>query len=229
MDLVNGNRAETRYPRSILKPNTPFNRSTTMFFSKILFLAAFALTVSALPQFYPGGSLTRPGATATSSASISTTSTSASTSASPSATTSSSSGSVQIVNNLDSTVYLWSTDTSSAMQTIASGETYSETYQTNSNGGGISIKMATTESQASVLQFEYTKDSDTLYWDLSAIDMDSDSEFIKAGFSATPSDSSCTSVTCAAGDSDCSEVYQESDDVATQSCSATAGITVTLG
>ncbi|GIC85998.1 putative GPI anchored cell wall protein [Aspergillus udagawae] len=201
-----------------------------MFFSKILFPAAFALTVSALPQFYPGGSLTRPGATATSSASISTTSTSASTSASPSATTSSSSGSVQIVNNLDSTVYLWSTsDTSSAMQTIASGETCSETYQTNSNGGGISIKMATTESQASVLQFEYTKDSDTLYWDLSAIDMDSDSEFIKAGFSATPSDSSCTSVTCAAGDSDCSEVYQESDDVATQSCSATAGITVTLG
>jgi hypothetical protein len=64
---------------------------------------------------------------------------------------------------------------------------------------------------------------------LSSIDMDSDSEFITAGFSATPSDSSCSSVTCAAGDSDCSEVYQESDDVATQSCSATAGITVTLG
>lgn len=89
--------------------------------------------------------------------------------------------------------------------------------------------MATTESQASVLQFEYTKASDTLYWDLSAIDMDSDSEFITAGFSATPSDASCSSVTCAAGESDCSEVYQESDDVATQSCSATAGITVTLG
>ncbi|GIJ86584.1 hypothetical protein Asppvi_005474 [Aspergillus pseudoviridinutans] len=201
-----------------------------MFFPKILFPAAFALTVSALPQFYPGGSMTRLGATATSSASISTTSTSASTSVSPSATTSSSRGSVKILNNLGSTVYLWSTsDTSSAMQTIASGETYSETYQTNSDGGGISIKMATTESQASVLQFEYTKDSDTLYWDLSAIDMDSDSKFITAGFSATPSDSSCSSVTCTAGDSDCSEVYHESDDVATQSCSATAGITVTLG
>ncbi|KAF7157647.1 hypothetical protein CNMCM5623_002021 [Aspergillus felis] len=202
-----------------------------MFFSKILFPAAFALTVSALPQFYPGGSMTRPGATATSTASISTTSTSASTSASPSATTSSSSGgSVKILNNLGSTVYLWSTsDTSSAMQTIASGETYSETYQTNSDGGGISIKMATTESEASVLQFEYTKDSDTLYWDLSAIDMGSDSKFVTAGFSATPSDSSCSSVTCAAGDSDCNEVYHKSDDVATQSCSATAGITVTLG
>ncbi|GAQ05363.1 hypothetical protein ALT_2684 [Aspergillus lentulus] len=197
-----------------------------MFFSKILVPAAFALTVSALPQFYPGGSMTRHDATTTSSTSISTTSPSAS----PSATTSSSSGSVQIVNNLDSTVYLWSTsDTSSAMQTLESGETYSETYQTNSNGGGISIKMATTESQASVLQFEYTKASDTLYWDLSAIDMDSDSQFVTAGFSATPSDSGCSSVTCAAGDSDCSEVYQESDDVATQSCSATAGITVTLG
>jgi hypothetical protein len=197
-----------------------------MFFSKILVPAAFALTVSALPQFYPGGSMTRHAAPTTSATSISTTSPSAS----PSATTSSSGGSVQIVNNLDTTVYLWSTsDTSSAMQTIAYGETYSETYQTNSNGGGISIKMATTESQASVLQFEYTKASDTLFWDLSSIDMDSDSEFITAGFSATPSDSSCSSVTCAAGDGDCSEVYQESDDVATQSCSATAGITVTLG
>jgi hypothetical protein len=197
-----------------------------MFFSKILFPAAFALAVSALPQFYPGGSMTRHDAPTTSTTSVSTTSPSAS----PSATTSSSGGSVQIVNNLDTTVYLWSTsDTSSAMQTIASGETYSETYQTNSNGGGISIKMATTESQASVLQFEYTKASDTLFWDLSSIDMDSDSEFITAGFSATPSDSSCSSVTCAAGDSDCSEVYLESDDVATQSCSATAGITVTLG
>jgi hypothetical protein len=197
-----------------------------MFFSKILVPAAFALTVSALPQFYPGGSMTRHDAPTTSTTSISTTSPSAS----PSATTSSSGGSVQIVNNLDFTVYLWSTsDTSSAMQTIESGETYSETYQTNSNGGGISIKMATTESQASVLQFEYTKASDTLFWDLSSIDMDSDSEFITAGFSATPNDSSCSSVTCAAGDSDCSEVYQESDDVATQSCSATAGITVTLG
>ncbi|KAK9601799.1 hypothetical protein V6Z92_001844 [Aspergillus fumigatus] len=200
-----------------------------MFFSRLLFIAAFALSVSALPQFYPGGSMTRHDATPTSSTSISPTSTFASSSASPSATTSSS-GSVQIVNKLDTTVYLWSTsDTSSAMQTIASGETYTETYRTNSNGGGISIKMATTESQASVLQFEYTKASDTLYWDLSAIDMDSDSEFITAGFSATPSDASCSSVTCAAGESDCSEVYQESDDVATQSCSATAGITVTLG
>ncbi|RHZ58372.1 putative GPI anchored cell wall protein [Aspergillus thermomutatus] len=206
-----------------------------MFFSKVLLPAVFALAASALPQFYPGGSMAWTAPTTTSSASFSTTTTSTSTSTSASASasasiTSSSSSSVQIVNNLDTTVYLWSTsDTSSAVQTIASGETYSEIYQINSNGGGISIKMATTESEASVLQFEYTKDSDTLYWDLSAIDLGSDSEFITAGFSATPSDSSCSSVTCAAGDSDCSEVYQESDDVATQSCSATAGITVTLG
>ncbi|KAF7114170.1 hypothetical protein CNMCM5793_007748 [Aspergillus hiratsukae] len=200
-----------------------------MFFSKVLLPAAFALTVSALPQFYPGGSMVRPPPTTTSSVSISTTTTSASTSASATSTASNSS-SVQIVNNLNTTIYLWSTrDTSSVMQVVASGETYSQTYQTNSNGGGISIKMATTESQASVLQFEYTKASDTLFWDLSAIDMDSDSEFIAAGFTATPSDSSCSSVTCMAGDSECSEVYQKSDDVATQSCWATAAITVTLG
>ncbi|KAB8068751.1 hypothetical protein BDV29DRAFT_195428 [Aspergillus leporis] len=155
-----------------------------------------------------------------------------STASAPSTSTSTSgSGSVQIVNNLDTIVYLWSTSgSSSEMQTLSSGGgTYSEAWHTQSSGGGISIKMATTESESSVLQFEYTGDGETLYWDLSSINLDSDSEFITAGFSATPDDSSCSSVSCSAGDTDCAESYQEAGDTDTNSCSASAGITVTLG
>jgi hypothetical protein len=144
---------------------------------------------------------------------------------------SSSSGSVQIVNNYDTDIYVWSTSAESGdMQTIKSGGgTYSENWQTNPNGGGISIKMSTSESKDSVLQFEYTLDSDKLFWDLSSINMDSSSEFVKNGFSAIPSDSSCSTATCEAGDSNCAQSYQHPDDVNTLSCSTDAQYTLTLG
>ncbi|KNG83845.1 GPI anchored cell wall protein [Aspergillus nomiae NRRL 13137] len=193
-----------------------------MMLSKVLLSAVFAMTAFALPHHYPRGSPTSIIPTTTSVA------TSSSASASASASTSGS-GSVQIVNNLGSTVYLWSTsDTSSEAQTISSGATYSEAWKTESTGG-ISIKMATTDSETSVLQFEYTADGDTVYWDLSSINLDSGSEFITAGFSATPNDSSCSSASCSAGDTNCAESYQQPDDTDTNSCSASAGITVTLG
>jgi hypothetical protein len=116
------------------------------------------------------------------------------------------------------------------MQTMKSGGgDYSEKWNTNSNGGGISIKMSTSESEDSVLQFEYTQDGSTIYWDMSSIDLDSTSDFVKSGFTVEPSDSSCTSVSCAAGDAGCKEAYQKPDDVATNSCSLDAGFTLTLG
>ncbi|KJJ34199.1 GPI anchored cell wall protein [Aspergillus flavus AF70] len=193
-----------------------------MMLSKILLSAVCAMTASALPHHYPRGSPVSVAPTTTSIAASSSSSASASASASGS-------GNVQIVNNLGSTVYLWSTsDTSSDTQTISSGGSYSEAWKTESTGG-ISIKMATTDSETSVLQFEYTADGDTVYWDLSSINLDSDSEFITAGFSATPSDSSCSSASCSAGDTDCAASYQQPDDTDTNSCSASAGITVTLG
>ncbi|KAJ5669310.1 Secreted thaumatin-like protein calA [Penicillium macrosclerotiorum] len=143
----------------------------------------------------------------------------------------SSSGSVQFVNNMDSDVYLWTTSSDpGSMKTLSSGGgTYSEEWQTNSNGGGISIKLSTTQSEDSVLQFEYTVDSETLYWDLSSINLDESSEFVKNGFSAVPSDSSCTTATCKPGDVNCAESYQHPDDVNTLSCSVGAQYTVTLG
>ncbi|OJJ33831.1 hypothetical protein ASPWEDRAFT_89411, partial [Aspergillus wentii DTO 134E9] len=141
------------------------------------------------------------------------------------------SGGVQIVNNMNETVYLWSTSNGgSEMQTLeAGGNGYWESFETNSDGSGISIKMATTASEASVLQFEYTKDSSIVFWDLSCIDLDVDSLFVASGFSVTTSDSTCSTASCAAGDSDCSDAYQEANDEDTYSCSSSATFTLTLG
>ncbi|KAJ6093490.1 hypothetical protein N7486_008779 [Penicillium sp. IBT 16267x] len=142
-----------------------------------------------------------------------------------------SSGSVQIVNNLDTDVYVWSTSSSSGnMQTLSTGGgTYSENWQINPDGGGISIKLSTSTNEDSVLQFEYTEEGETLYWDLSSINLDSNSAFITNGFSVTPSDSSCSSATCAAGDTNCAASYQHPDDTDTNSCSTSAQYVLTLG
>ncbi|KAL5365799.1 hypothetical protein BJX96DRAFT_159774 [Aspergillus floccosus] len=191
-----------------------------MMFSNAFVATFLAATAAAMPQ---------PHQARDASATASSTPTSSS--ASPSSTSGSGGGSVQIVNNMGSTVYLWTTSaTSGDMQTLTSGGgTYSEKWATNSNGGGISIKMSTSESQDSVLQFEYTEDGDKLYWDLSSINLDSDSEFVKSGFSVTPSDSSCSAASCAAGDSNCADSYQHPDDTNTNSCSTSAQYTLTLG
>ncbi|KAL2824280.1 hypothetical protein BDW59DRAFT_147756 [Aspergillus cavernicola] len=181
-----------------------------MIFSKTLGAATFALVASALPQPAP-----------------SSTTSSAPSSSSSSSASNDGSGSVNIINNLNETVYL---SGSSSTKTLNSGGgSYTENWQTTSDGSGISIKMSTTQGENSVLQFEYTNDGETLFWDLSCIDLDSNSAFVKAGFSATPDDSSCSAVTCAAGDTNCAEAYQESNDEDTNSCSSGAGFTVTLG
>ncbi|KAJ5469351.1 Secreted thaumatin-like protein calA [Penicillium diatomitis] len=140
-------------------------------------------------------------------------------------------GSVNFVNNLDTDVYLWTTSANPGeMHTLPKGGgTYSEGWQINPNGGGISIKLSTTQSQSSVLQFEYTVNKDKLYWDMSSIDMSPDSPFVKAGFSAIPSDSSCTTAVCKPGDANCAQSYQHPNDVNTLSCSVNSQYTVTLG
>ena len=137
---------------------------------------------------------------------------------------------VTIVNNLEDTVYLWVvTEDPGEMQTVAPGESFSDTWLTNSNGGGISIKMSTTEVCEDVLQFEYTQSGDILFWDLSSINLDKTSTFVSAGFGVTISDASCPTATCAAGDADCIESYQQPDDVNTLACGIDAAYTLTLG
>ncbi|KAL2802783.1 hypothetical protein BJX63DRAFT_413999 [Aspergillus granulosus] len=185
-----------------------------MIFYKLPMAATFALAASALPQVFQSSTTTSSIAgRGTSSASQD--------------------GGVSIINNLNITVYLWSTvstSSSSDMQSLApGGGSYFESWQTTSDGSGISIKMSTTEDQSSVLQFEYTSDDGTLYWDLSSIDLDKDSIFVEEGFSATPDDSSCSAVTCAAGDADCAASYQNPDDDDTNTCNSAVQVTLTLG
>lgn len=138
---------------------------------------------------------------------------------------------VKVVNNLDQTVYLWTTsNVAGDMVTIEEGGGhYFEDWQINSDGGGISIKLSTSTSESSVLQFEYTKEDETIWWDMSSINLDKTSEFVQNGFSVVSNDASCSTVTCDAGDEDCSESYQHPDDVDTRSCSSSAAFTLNLG
>ncbi|KAF7121604.1 hypothetical protein CNMCM5793_009074 [Aspergillus hiratsukae] len=150
-------------------------------------------------------------------------------------TTSSTSGAgVQIVNNLSQTVYAWSVaDSVSDMHTLsAGGGSYSEQWRTNGNGGGVSIKLSTKPDQSDVLQFEYTQAGDTIFWDMSCIDMAANSEFTKYGFTVTPSQSggNCPSVNCKAGDAACAEAYlQPKDDHATHGCPISTSFVLNIG
>ncbi|RAL10876.1 putative extracellular thaumatin domain protein [Aspergillus homomorphus CBS 101889] len=143
-------------------------------------------------------------------------------------------GGVTIVNSMGATVYAWSvSDRVSDMSTLsAGGGSYTTGWETNDNGGGISVKLSTSQTQADVLQFEYTKAGDTIFWDMSSINLSAESEFVKYGFSVIPSQSAenCPTVTCAPGDINCSEAYQQPDDNhATHGCPIDTTFTLTLG
>ncbi|KAE8148189.1 hypothetical protein BDV25DRAFT_158837 [Aspergillus avenaceus] len=143
-------------------------------------------------------------------------------------------GGVNIVNNMDCTVYAWSvSDSVSHMHTLsAGGGSYHESWRLNDNGGGISIKLATEPHQGDILQFEYTQnlEANQIFWDMSAINMAQDNDFTKAGFSVSPSHGDCPGVFCAAGDTQCAEAYlKPDDDHATHGCVLDTDFTVQLG
>ncbi|KAJ5720399.1 uncharacterized protein N7483_008333 [Penicillium malachiteum] len=172
-----------------------------------------------------------PTTTATPTWTTSTTNVASSTSDVVESATATSGSGVKIYNNMNETVYLWTTsEVSEGMNTlIPKGGSYYENWQINSDGGGISIKMGTDTEEQSVLQFEYTKEDETLWWDMSSINLDKDSAIVKYGFAVTSNDASCSTVTCDAGDSDCSESYQHPDDIDTLSCTSSAAFVLTLG
>ncbi|KAI9374612.1 hypothetical protein BJX61DRAFT_540622 [Aspergillus egyptiacus] len=170
-----------------------------MFFSKLLTVAAALVTASAMPAPAPA-----PRAV---------------------------SGGVSIVNNLGQDVYVWSVSaTSSPMMVLPVGGWYTEHWQINPTGGGISIKLGTSpDGFNDVLQFEYTKAGDVLFWDLSSIDLRADSPLIAAGFDVKIDDATCPMATCLPGIVDCPDSYQFPDDHNTRACSANAAWTLTLG
>ncbi|OKL60540.1 hypothetical protein UA08_04343 [Talaromyces atroroseus] len=138
---------------------------------------------------------------------------------------------VEITNNMDQTIYLWSvSDVSSEMYTINSGESYSENWRTNPNGGGISIKMSFTPEETDVLQYEYTYDDPIIWWDLSCINMGDNSGFSTVGFAVTSDDADCPSAICAPGDYACAAAYLFPDDnTATHACTSSNLLHLNLG
>ncbi|KAJ8104423.1 hypothetical protein POJ06DRAFT_273026 [Lipomyces tetrasporus] len=147
--------------------------------------------------------------------------------------TNSTGGGVEIINNMGKNIYLWSVGGSAdaTMVTLtSSGNTYSESWRTNSNGGGVSIKISTTPDQSDVLQYEYTLVAPTIYWDLSSINMGNASEFTTAGFAVTSNDSNCRNAICKPGDNACADAYLfPTDDQATRGCPESVQMTLNLG
>ena len=193
-----------------------------MIFNKALGLAtAFAALTSAIPH---PPHRARGGSTPSAP----------SPSPSPSSSGAPSDGGVQIKNNLDFNVYLWSVGSTAdnEMHTLSpNGGTYSEEWQTPESGG-VSIKLATKPDQSDVLQYEYTVGGDLIYWDLSVINMGKDSEFTKFGFAVEPSKpgGDCPSAVCKAGDTSCSDAYLiPTDDHATHGCPVDTAFTLEIG
>lgn len=141
-------------------------------------------------------------------------------------------GGVDITNNMQKDIYLWSVSdtTDDKMITLNAGGTYSESWRTNPDGGGISIKMAMQPEQKDVLQYEYTLQGDTIFWDLSCIDMDTGSAFTTAGFDVSSNDGNCPSASCAPGDSNCADAYLfPTDDHATHGCPSGTQMSLNIG
>lgn len=152
-------------------------------------------------------------------------------SAAPSGTATAAGG-VHVVNNMEEEVYLWSVSAeSSEMKTVnALNGQYHEAWQTNDNGGGISVKMSTSPSDIdNVLQFEYTWQGENIWWDLSSINLLPTSPFVKHGFTVTPDSEECPGIQCAPGVADCSASYQHPNDIDTHHCASSTAFTLHLG
>lgn len=136
-------------------------------------------------------------------------------------------GQAVVENKCDFPVYLWSvSDQVNPMQTLdANSGNYSESYRTNADGGGISIKISRDQSQDTVTQFEYTL-TNTLWYDVSNIN---GYPFQDWGLTLVPSEDGCPNVLCAAGVAACSDAYNvPTDNHATSACSTEANTVLVL-
>ena len=128
--------------------------------------------------------------------------------------------------------YMVTGSTDSDVRILGPCGSVSDKYRERTDGG-FSGKMSNSSwnvhNGVDQLQFEYTvnRTSGLIYWDLSAINLNG--VFVKQGFNATTSDSTCQDRTCHAGDWNCYDAYQKpSDDHATTACGLNSNITVVL-
>lgn len=141
-------------------------------------------------------------------------------------------GEIQILNNLDTPIYLWSvSDFVGPMETLAAnGGRYNEAWHISPNGRGTSIKMATQPVMSDVIQFEYTVHSTVVYWDVSLIDSKPNSPFIDPGFAVIPDRTDCNRVICRPQDYNCPDVYFEpNDNYAVRGCESNTKLRMVIG
>lgn len=143
-----------------------------------------------------------------------------------------SAGTAHVINNCGGTVYFASVAqlvNSEFAPLPASG--YSETY--SKDNVGVSIKLSKESNGADVTQFEYTwtKSDNKVAYDISNIN---GNPFASSGMSLVPSVSAstefptCVAINCPAGQSTCTQAYNQPDDVRTMVCPDSADLTFTL-
>lgn len=141
------------------------------------------------------------------------------------------SGGVNIVNNMNQTVYYTSVanQPNNSMIELLAGSSIYESWCLPPVGG-VSVKLSTTPDLDNILQFEYTLNEPTIYWDLSCINMDIPSLFTEAGFSVTSDNSDCQSAICTPGENYCTDAYMfPSDNQVVRGCEAATKLTLSLG
>ena len=145
---------------------------------------------------------------------------------------SSSLGSIGVLNNCEIPVYMKVTrQTDSPIRVLEPGETYREEYHFPAQGG-TSIKMAkdthSLQSATNEAQLEYTC-TDQCYVDTSLINNADRFPGKNTTFSLRPSNPSCDTLICVAGDSTCKDAYfKPTDNQAVRACSLQASWTLTL-
>ncbi|KAE8349231.1 hypothetical protein BDV28DRAFT_163734 [Aspergillus coremiiformis] len=141
-------------------------------------------------------------------------------------------GTIGIENHMGATVYFWSVDDKQGpMRTIEAGRSYVEEYRLRPNGGGISIKLAMSPDITNIIQFEYTRLGDKVWWDVSCVDTKPGSPFYAKGIKLDSATPQCPhNFVCAPGDERCPFVYHVwNDDHATHGCPVDSFLHLTLG
>lgn len=144
----------------------------------------------------------------------------------------SSTGSVEILNNCETTVYLKITRESDyPIKTLVPGASYREKYHFPAQGG-TSMKLANStdnlQRAQNEVQLEYTC-TDQCYVDFSLIDNEAKFPGHDATLSLKPSDPNCDTLTCIAGDTTCRDAYYiPTDNHAVRACSLEASWAFTL-
>jgi hypothetical protein len=140
-------------------------------------------------------------------------------------------GTAFIENWCDVEVYVWSVAdvTNNTMNPLAPtvGD-YNETYRTNPNGGGISLKIATAPVDSYITQFEYTyhADNPSIYYDVSNVN---GYPFEAWGLALSPSEPNCSSISCDPGVPLCPQVFNKPNDTfAIKGCDISTNLTLTL-